>query len=76
MMMKSVTKKILLGVGVVSAVSFAAGALMYKRYMDDFYEYIMGEENPEEMEMVDETDLCEDDFAQTGAEVSGGEAAD
>lgn len=63
--MKHLGRKILLGVGTVAAVSFAAGALMYKRYMDDFYEFIMGEDHLDDMDMVDETGLDQDDFAET-----------
>lgn len=66
--MEKLGKKILIGVGAVAAVSFAAGALMYKRYMDDFYEFIMGEEHVDDMDMLDETGLGQDDFADVPAE--------
>jgi len=69
--MKHLGRNILIGVGAVAAVSFAAGAFMYKRYMDDFYEFIIGEDHVDDVDMVDETGLTQDDFADT---VDGTEA--
>ena len=63
--MEHLGRKIALGVGLVAAASFAAGALMYKRYMDDFYEFIIGEEEGDDLDLVDETGLNQDDFAET-----------
>ncbi len=72
--MEKLGKKILIGAGVVAAVSFAAGALMYKRYMDDFYEFIMGEDHVDDMDMLDETSLEQDDFADVVAETEAAES--
>lgn len=72
--MEKLGKKILIGAGVVAAVSFAAGALMYKRYMDDFYEFIMGEDHVDDMDMLDETGLEQDDFADVVAETEAAES--
>lgn len=73
--MEHLGRKIMLGVGLVAAASFAAGALMYKRYMDDFYEFIIGEDHLDDMDMVDETGLTQDDFAETVDQIAaeGGE---
>lgn len=68
--MKNIGKKILIGVGTVAVVSFAAGALMYKRYMDDFYEFIIGEEAYDDLDLVDETSLEEDDFAEPATKIT------
>jgi len=59
--MDKLVKKLLIG-GAVVAASAAAGALLYKRYMDDFYEYIVDEEGLDEIDMVDETGTTEEDF--------------
>ena len=72
--MEKLGKKILIGAGVVAAVSFAAGALMYTRYMDDFYEFIMGEDHVDDMDMLDETSLEQDDFADVVAETEAAES--
>ena len=72
--MEKLGKKILIGAGVVAAVSFAAGALMYERYMDDFYEFIMGEDHVDDMDMLDETSLEQDDFADVVAETEAAES--
>ena len=72
--MEKLGKKILIGAGVVAAVSFAAGALMYKRYMDDFYEFIMGEDHVDDMDMLDETGREQDDFADVVAETEAAES--
>ena len=72
--MEKLGKKSLIGAGVVAAVSFAAGALMYKRYMDDFYEFIMGEDHVDDMDMLDETSLEQDDFADVVAETEAAES--
>lgn len=68
--MKHLGRKILLGVGTIAAVSFAAGALMYKRYMDDFYEFIIGDEGADDMDMVDETCLEQADFDEPEMEIT------
>ena len=68
--MKHLGRKILLGVGTVAAVSFAAGALMYKRNMDDFYEFIIGDEGTDDKDKVDETDLEPDDFDDSGVDIT------
>ena len=47
--MKNFGKKLLIGTSVVAA-SAALGALLYKRYMDDFYEYVMDEDCMDEMD--------------------------
>ena len=47
---------------------------MYKRYMDDFYEFIMGEDHVDDMDMLDETGLEQDDFADVVAETEAAES--
>lgn len=63
--MEKFVKKLLVG-GTVIAASAAVGALLYKRYMDDFYEYIMDEEGLDEIDMVDQTGVTEEDFEPMG----------
>lgn len=73
--MKHLGRKILLGLGTVAAVSFAAGAFAYKRYMDDFYEFIMDEDYGDDMDLLDETGIGEEDFAETAAQEDQAETA-
>lgn len=68
--MNKLGKRILIGVGAVAAVSFAAGALMYKRYMDDFYEFIIGEDEYDDLDLVDETAAEDDDFVEPDTEIT------
>lgn len=62
--MKNFGKKLLIGTSVVAA-SAALGALLYKRYMDDFYEYVMDEDCMDE-DCMDEMDE-EMEFAESTA---------
>lgn len=73
--MKNVGKKLLIG-GTVVAAAAAVGAYCYKRYMDDFCEYIKDEDLDETEENFDfdevmdepeievEINVTEDDFEQ------------
>lgn len=63
--MKNFGKKLLIGTSVVAA-SAALGALLYKRYMDDFYEYVMDEDCMDEMD--EEMDFAEPAAAPAAAE--------
>ena len=38
--------------------------------MDDFYEFIIGDEGTDDMDMVDETDLEPDDFDDSGVDIT------
>ena len=63
--MKNFGKKLLIGTSVVAA-SAALGALLYKRYLDDFYEYVMDEDCMDEMD--EEMEFAEPTAAPVAAE--------
>lgn len=72
--MKNIGKKLLMG-GTVLAAAAAVGAYCYKRYMDDFYEYIVDEEFDECEEGIEtdapseEAAVTEEDFEPVAEEV-------